>query len=74
MFDEGKTHKGRTEIQYWNFKTNKEYKTIVKPLDYNEIENSMSAEISGTFEGSSLILKYHFEIVNEQIQSLKIKG
>lgn len=74
VFDEGKTYNGKTEIENWISKANNEYKTIMKPLNYNEKENILSAEISGTFPGSPAILKYHFELNNGLIQSLKITG
>jgi hypothetical protein len=72
VFDEGKTHNGKAEIQNWIDAANKEYKTVMKPLDYNERDNVLSAEISGTFPGSPLILKYHFKLSGELIESLKI--
>jgi len=74
VFDEGKTHNGKTEIRNWIDKANKEYKADMKPLEYNEKENILSAEISGTFPGSPVILKYHFELSDGLIQSLKITG
>jgi hypothetical protein len=72
VFDEGKTHNGKTEIENWIDNANKEYKAVMKPLDYNENESILSAEISGTFPGSPLVLKYHFELNEGLIQSLKI--
>ncbi|GAA4154731.1 nuclear transport factor 2 family protein [Chryseobacterium ginsenosidimutans] len=74
VFDEGKTHNGKTEIQNWIDTANKEYKTVMKPLDYNEKENILSAEISGTFPGSPVVLKYHFELSDGFIESLRITG
>lgn len=72
VFDEGKTHNGKAEIENWIDKANKEYKATMKSLDYNK--NILSAEISGTFPGSPLVLKYHFELNDGLIQSLKITG
>jgi len=74
VFDEGKTHNGKTEIENWIDKANKEYKAIMNPLDYNEEENILSAEISGTFPGSPVVLKYHFELNGELIEALRITG
>jgi len=74
VFDEGKTHNGKTEIQNWISNANSEYKTVMKSLTYNEKENILSAEISGTFPGSPAVLKYHFELSDGLIQSLKITG
>ena len=76
VFDEGKTHNGRKEIEHWIASANKQYKTTMKPISF-EKEGSkiiLKAEISGDFPGSPAVLSYHLEIINEQIQSLKITG
>lgn len=72
VFDEGKTHNGKAEIENWIDKANKEYNATMKPLDYNENENILSAETSGNFPGSPIVLKYHFQLSDGYIQSLKI--
>lgn len=72
VFDEGKTHNGRKEIENWIDKANREYQATMKPLDYNETENILSAETSGNFPGSPIVLNYHLQITDELIQSLKI--
>jgi len=74
VFDEGKTHNGRKEIENWIDKANKEYHATMKPINFVAEENTgiLSVEISGTFDGSPLVLRYHFEIIDGQIQSLKI--
>lgn len=74
VFDEGKTHNGKAEIQNWITAANSEYKTVMTPLDYNEKQHILSAEISGTFPGSPVVLKYHFELNDGLIESLKIMG
>ena len=74
VFDEGKTHNGKTEIEKWIDKANKDYEAMMKPLDYNETENILSAETSGNFPGSPIVLKYHFQLSEGYIQSLKITG
>lgn len=74
VFDEGKTHNGIAEIENWIDKANKEYKATMKPLDFNEKESVLSAEISGSFPGSPITLKYHLELQEGLIQSLKISS
>lgn len=76
MFDEGKTHTGRAEIQQLIEESNKKYKTLMKPLEYNESDTTsvLSAECTGTFDGSPIVLKFHFDIVDGQIQYLKVTG
>ncbi|MGB3063506.1 nuclear transport factor 2 family protein [Sphingobacterium thalpophilum] len=72
VFDEGKTHNGKIEIENWINIANREYRATMNPLDFNESENILSAEISGLFPGSPLVLKYHFRLSNGQINYLKI--
>lgn len=76
VFDEGKTHKGKEEIKNWNQKTNEEYKSKLEVLDvFNEDQTTvLTTKVSGTFDGSPIVLKYKFEIKNEKISSLKITG
>ncbi len=72
VFDEGKTHTGKTAIKNWIEKTNQEYKAVMKPLEYSPAEQTLEAEISGNFPGSPIVLTYQFELKDGQIQSLKI--
>lgn len=74
VFDEGKTHKGKTEIRHWIAEANEKYKTAMKPIGFEENGKTgiLTAEISGKFPGSPLQLKYHLEIMDGFIQSLKI--
>lgn len=76
VFDEGKTHKGRTEIQQWNADTNKNYQTILNPINYEQTgkKGVLTTEVSGTFPGSPIVVKYNFEIEDGLIQQLKITG
>lgn len=74
VHDEGKMHTGRTEIQNWIEESNEKYRSVMKPLDFqvNGTSGILSTEVSGTFPGSPLILKFHFEIVSGLIQSLNV--
>lgn len=74
VFDEGKTHNGKKEIENWIEKANKEYQATMKPLEYSEAEHTLKTEVSGTFPGSPITLKYHLELQDDLIQSLKITG
>ncbi len=74
VHDEGKTYRGRTKIRQWNEMTNAKYQTKYEPL---EIANdgdkiTLTARISGTFDGSPAIIKYHFETKDGKIKSLRI--
>ncbi len=72
VFDEGKTHNGKREIANWIKKANEDYQVKMKPLEYSETQQTLKADISGSFPGSPLVLTYTYEFKNELIQSLKI--
>lgn len=74
VFDENEVHKGQNEIEKWNEKTNKIYKTELDILDFSvkDTSNILMTKVTGTFEGSPIVLKYHFELKNEMIERLKI--
>ena len=72
VFDEGKTHQGRNEIEQWIDKSNKEHQDTMEPVDYDEKEDILSAKIAVSFPGSPLILKFHFKIADGKIQALKV--
>ncbi|GAB3754946.1 nuclear transport factor 2 family protein [Spirosoma pomorum] len=76
VFDEGKTHTGRKEIEHWITDANERYKATMSPIsfDQTETESLLKAESSGNFPGSPVVLNYRLEIVDELIQSLKITG
>ena len=74
VFDEGKTHNGKTEIQQWIEKANEEYQAVMKPVEYSEKEETLKAEVSGNVPGSPLVLAYHFKLNEGLIESLKITG
>ncbi len=72
VFDEGKTHQGRKEIENWIAKANEEYQATMKPHEYSETEQTLRAEVAGTFPGSPITLTYHYEFEDGLIRSLKI--
>ena len=76
VFDEGKTHNGKKEIERWIADSNERYKATIKPVGFEEkeTESLLMAETSGNFPGSPIVLTYHMEIADELIQSLKVTG
>lgn len=72
VFDEGKTHNGRKEIEKWIDGANKKYQARMKPLEYSETEHTLKAEVSGRFPGSPIVMTYLYEFQDGLIQSLKI--
>lgn len=73
VFDEGKTHRGRKEIERWIADANERYKSVMQPLSFEELENEslLKAEVSGSFPGSPLIMSLHLGIADNLIQSFK---
>jgi len=76
VYDEGKTHKGRKEIERWIADANERYEATMQPVSFEEkeTESILKVEASGKFDGSPIVLSYHLGIANELIQSLKITG
>ncbi len=74
VYDEGKTHVGKEEIRQWNEMTNIKYRTKLESVEISTSEHktSLTTKVSGTFSGSPILLKYHFEIVEAKINSLRI--
>lgn len=74
VFDEGKTHNGRKQIEHWIADANERYKATMKPVSFEEreTESLLKAEVSGNFPGSPLVLSYQLLIRDGQIYSLKI--
>jgi hypothetical protein len=76
VYDEGKIYEGRKEIEQWISNANKNYRSVMKPISFekNEDESILKAEVSGSFPGSPIVLRYRLIIVGNKIQSLKITG
>lgn len=72
VFDEGKKHHGKEEIQKWISKANHDYQATMQPLEYSDQDEILQAEISGNFPGSPIVLFYHLKLKNALIESLKI--
>ncbi|MEJ7559180.1 MAG: nuclear transport factor 2 family protein [Pedobacter sp.] len=76
VFDEGHNHQGKDEIKTWIENSAEKYQTVMEPIEYSESDDKgvLSAKISGTFEGSPLVLKCNLEFGDKLIRSLKITG
>lgn len=74
VYDEGKTYRGKKEIRNWNETTNAKYRTKYKPLEAltEDGKVTLTIKVSGTFDGSPIVLKYNFEVKDGKIISLKI--
>lgn len=74
VIDEGKTYIGKNEIQQWIGDAHSRYAIRMEPIIYIETDTILKAEVSGTFDGSPVVLSYHFELAHGRIQSLTITG
>lgn len=76
VHDEGKTHTGKEKIRQWIEHANEQYKSFMQPLKYEESgpNGLLTAEVSGTFPGSPIVLQFHMLLKNDLIDSLKVTG
>lgn len=74
VHDEGKTHTGKAEIRQWIKEANEKYKSVMKPLRYEKSGSNgvLTAEVSGTFPGSPIVLKFHLGLEDGLIDSLNV--
>jgi hypothetical protein len=74
VVDEGQTYNGRPDIEQWIADANEKFKIVMKPVEYTAQGTTgiLSAEVSGLFDGSPIVLHYHFEFKDGLIQSLKV--
>lgn len=74
VFDEGKIYTGKDEIKQWNEKSNEQYKTLFEVMDFSVKDNMtiLKINISGSFDGSPVVLNFYFRIENNLINALAI--
>ncbi len=74
VHDEGKIHNGNEEIQQWIQRAMEAYRSQLKPLQYDESDSKgvLTAEVSGTFPGSPVVLKFNFGFKDGLIDSLNV--
>lgn len=74
VLDEGKEIRGLTAIQNWIEASNETYQdtlTVVKFVEHNH-ETVLTALVAGNFEGSPILLDFHFVITEDKIDRLRI--
>jgi len=76
VHDEGKTYTGKAEIRKWIEEANENYKSVMNTLQYEEVgaNGTLTAEVSGTFPGSPIVLQFHLGLKDHLIDSLKVTG
>jgi hypothetical protein len=73
--DEGRTHRGATEIRLWAEKTQEEYRFTLTPLETRQEGDTVtvSTNVSGTFPGSPIDLNFVFRLNGDKISALTIR-
>jgi len=74
VHDEGNTHTGKDEIQQWIEHAMNAYKSKFEPLNYEQTGSNgvLTANVSGTFPGSPIVLKFNFGFKDNHIDYLKV--
>jgi ketosteroid isomerase-like protein len=74
VHDEGKDHRGKPKIKSWIEETIRKYQDQLRPLRAIEQDGELvlTAEISGTFDGSPIELDLHFTVESNKIAALSI--
>ena len=74
--DEGHFYEGLPAIKNWKSQTKRKYNHTVTPLEISTSNGNatLKARLSGTFPGSPVTVKFHFELVDDQIASLQIRS
>ena len=74
VHDEAETLHGKKTIEDWITKTIAKYKFHFNPLGIKQdaAEIVVEVEVSGTFDGSPVILDYHFVVAGDKVLSLAI--
>lgn len=72
--DEGREICGTAAIKKWIEESNEKYHDTVVAQGLNKCGNDtvLSAQVSGDFEGSPVLLNFHFTISEEKISRLHI--
>jgi hypothetical protein len=72
--DEGRERIGRAAIYEWIEETTRKYgiTLTIRGVDNSGGNTVVTAQISGTFPGSPIELRYHFTVTGEKIARLEI--
>ena len=72
--DEGRDMTGRIAIREWIDDTTRKYRITVMPtgVDRADQRTILTVQVSGSFPGSPIQLRYHFIIIGEKIARLEI--
>jgi ketosteroid isomerase-like protein len=72
--DEGQEMNGRAAIREWIDDTTRKYRVTLMPTGVHQADERtiVTAQVSGTFPGSPVEVRYHFTITGEKIGRLEI--
>ena len=74
VHDEGRTHRGRKEIQAWVGETTRKYQPQVEPVRVRATDAgwAVAARVTGNFPGSPVELDFTFTLAGDGIAKLEI--
>jgi hypothetical protein len=72
--DEGQTYNGRAAIKEWKARASEKYQYTSEPLTLDQKDRKVivTSRLTGNFPGSSVNLRFFFELDREKIRSLEI--
>lgn len=75
VWDEGREMRGTAAIKQWIENSNAKYHITVTAEKLAECDNEtvLTAQVSGNFDGSPVLLDYHFTISEGKISQLSIR-
>ena len=75
VHDEHRDHQGQWEIKLWIEETIRKYQDQLRPIRRAAKDRTvaLTAEISGTFDGSPIELDIHFTIEQDKITDLSVQ-
>lgn len=74
VLDEGETRRGTDAIRNWLAETKQRYSHVASPrtMRAGASETIVTAQVTGTFKGSPILLDYHFDTAAGLIERLRI--
>jgi hypothetical protein len=75
VHDEGRDLEGHREIRAWIEETTRKYRPTIRPISSAEegARTIVTAQVSGSFPGSPIELRYRFNVSRKKIASLEIE-
>jgi hypothetical protein len=74
VHDEGDVHIGRSAITAWarDVRLRYNFSLAIRDVEPGDGQIAVTAEVTGSFPGSSVVLLYRFRLAGEKIASLRI--